>query len=136
MRDILYLVVHCTATPHDTTIASIKRHWKEVLGWKSVGYHKIIQANGNIETLANDDQITNGVAGYNKNCLHVAYIGGEHTDDRTISQRQAIAAVLLHWMRQYPKATIKGHRDFPKVYKDCPQFNAGKEYGYLYEFGE
>ena len=56
MRDILYLVVHCTATPHETTIASIKRHWKEVLGWKSVGYHKIIQANGNIETLANDDQ--------------------------------------------------------------------------------
>jgi hypothetical protein len=32
MRDITHLVVHCTATPKNTTIASIRRHWKEGLG--------------------------------------------------------------------------------------------------------
>jgi N-acetylmuramoyl-L-alanine amidase. len=91
MRQITHLVVHCTATPKNTTIASIRRHWKEGLGWKAVGYHKIVEPNGNIMTLATDDKVTNGVAGHNATSLHVSYIGGKDTDDRTIQQRQAIA---------------------------------------------
>jgi len=132
MRTITHLVVHCTATPKNTTIASIRRYWKEALGWKSVGYHKVIEANGNIVQLAPDSAITNGVAGHNSTSLHVSYIGGKDTDDRNIEQRQAIAAVLLGWLQKYPKARICGHRDFPGVNKACPQFNAEKEYGYLY----
>jgi N-acetylmuramoyl-L-alanine amidase len=40
--------------------------------------------------------------------------------------------VLLDWLKKYPAARICGHRDFPGVAKACPQFNAEKEYGYLY----
>jgi N-acetylmuramoyl-L-alanine amidase len=132
MRQITHLVVHCTATPQSTKIASIRKHWKEALGWKSVGYHKIIEANGNIVQLAPDSAITNGVQGHNSTSLHVCYIGGKDEDDRTISQRQAIAAVLLGWLQKYPTARICGHRDFAGVTKDCPRFSAEKEYGYLY----
>jgi len=132
MRTITHLVVHCTATPKNTTIASMRRYWKEALGWKSVGYHKVIEANGNIVQLAADSAITNGVKGHNSTSLHVSYIGGKDTDDRSIQQRQAIAAVLLGWLQKYPKARICGHRDFPNVNKACPQFSAEKEYGYLY----
>ncbi len=49
------------------------------LGWKAVGYHKIIEPNGNIMTLATDDKVTNGVAGHNSTSLHVSYIGGKDT---------------------------------------------------------
>jgi len=132
MRTITHLVVHCTATPKHTTIASIRRYWKEALGWKSVGYHKIIEATGNIVTLAEDSKVTNGVAGHNSTSLHVSYIGGKDTDDRSIGQRQAIAGVLLEWLKKYPTARICGHRDFAGVTKDCPRFSAEKEYGYLY----
>jgi len=132
MRTITHLVVHCTATPKHTTIASIRRYWKEALGWKSVGYHKIIDATGNIVTLAEDSKVTNGVAGHNSTSLHVSYIGGKDTDDRSIGQRQAIAGVLLEWLKKYPTARICGHRDFAGVTKDCPRFSAEKEYGYLY----
>ena len=132
MRTITHLVVHCTATPQSTKIASIRKHWKEALGWKSVGYHKIIEANGNIVQLAPDSAITNGVQGHNSTSLHVSYIGGKDEDDRTIGQRQAIAAVLLGWLQKYPTARICGHRDFAGVTKDCPRFSAEKEYGYLY----
>jgi N-acetylmuramoyl-L-alanine amidase len=62
----------------------------------------------------------------------VSYIGGKDEGDRTIGQRQAIAAVLLGWLQKYPTARICGHRDFPNVTKDCPRFSAEKEYGYLY----
>ena len=132
MRTITHLVVHCTATPKNTTIAYIRRYWKEALGWKSVGYHKIVEANGNIVQLAPDSAITNGVQGHNSTSLHVSYIGGKDKDDRSIEQRQAIAGVLLEWLKKYPTARICGHRDFPNVTKACPQFSAEKEYGYLY----
>jgi len=132
MRTITHLVVHCTATPKNTTIASIRRYWKEALGWKSVGYHKVIEANGNIVTLAEDSKVTNGVAGHNSTSLHVSYIGGKDADDRTIGQRQALAGVLLEWLKKYPTARICGHRDFAGVTKDCPRFSAENEYGYLY----
>ncbi len=32
-RNIKYIVVHCTATPTNTTLESIKRYWKEQRGW-------------------------------------------------------------------------------------------------------
>jgi N-acetylmuramoyl-L-alanine amidase len=133
MRNITHLVVHCTATPKTTTVESIRRHWTEVLKWKSVGYHKIIKADGTIVTLAADDKVTNGVAGHNANSLHVSYIGGQDKDDRTMQQRQALVAVLYNWLKIYPTAKICGHRDFANVKKDCPQFNAISEYQYLYD---
>lgn len=132
-RNIKYLVCHCTATPHNTTIDSIKRYWKTALKWKAVGYHKIIKPDGTIVDLAPEESITNGVAGYNSVCLHLCYIGGKDVDDRTIGQRKAIAGVLLHWLKKYPNAKIIGHRDFPNVKKACPRFDAEKEYGYLYD---
>jgi len=131
-RTITHLVVHCTATPKNTTIASIRKHWKEALGWKSVGYHRIIDSTGNVTVLAPDSAVTNGVQGHNATSLHVSYIGGKDKDDRSIGQRQAIAVVLLDWLKKYPTARICGHRDFPGVTKACPRFNAEKEYGYLY----
>ena len=38
MRQIKYLVVHCTATPQTTTVGSIQRYWQDKLKWKANGY--------------------------------------------------------------------------------------------------
>lgn len=132
MRDIKNLVCHCTATAKNASIEAIKKYWKENLGWKTVGYHKIIKSNGEIVELANDEIVTNGVAGHNRDSLHVCYIGGRDKDDRTPAQKESMALVLKDWLEKYPKARITGHRDFPGVKKACPQFSAEKEYGYLY----
>lgn len=136
MRDIKYIVVHCTATPQNTTIQSIKQYWKKVLGWKSVGYHIIIDKNGIATRLADDSQITNGVKGYNSVSLHVSYIGGvdaaqKPIDNRTEAQKITLKNILCNWKGQYPNAIIQGHRDFPKVNKACPSFDAKKEYAKL-----
>lgn len=132
MREIRNLVCHCTATAKNAPVDAIKRYWRENLGWKSVGYHKIIKNNGEIIELAPDESVTNGVSGHNSNSLHVSYIGGKDKDDRSEAQKAAIASVLKDWLTKYPKARIIGHRDFPGVKKACPQFSAEKEYGYLY----
>lgn len=133
MRKITHLVVHCTATPQTTTITSIQRHWRDVLKWRSMGYHVIIEANGSVTRLAPDSAVCNGVAGHNATSLHVSYIGGVDSrgrgfDNRTQAQKESLLRVLKEWKRLYPKAVIQGHRDFAGVKKECPSFNARAEY--------
>jgi N-acetylmuramoyl-L-alanine amidase len=139
MRTIKYLVVHCTATPQTTNVESIQRHWRERLGWKASGYHKIVKANGEVITLATDEQVCNGVAGFNSVSLHVSYIGGIDSrgnplDNRTQGQKDAISQVLHAWRAKYPDAKIQGHRDFLKRgvnWKECPSFDAKAEYSHI-----
>lgn len=136
MRTIKYLVVHCTATPHSTKIESIERYWRENLKWVNKGYHRCIKPNGEVVTLAPDEAVCNGVAGYNSVSLHVSYIGGinfhgDPIDNRTQGQKDALSMVLHEWKAKYPTAKILGHRDFPKVAKACPSFDAVKEYAHI-----
>ena len=136
MRDIHYLVVHCTATAQSATVASIIRYWKEHLGWRSPGYHKIVPPSGAVITLAGDERICNGVKGHNTHSLHVSYIGGvdakgKPKDTRTKEQKEAIRQVLEQWRKAYPDALIQGHRDFAGVAKACPSFDALLEYSGL-----
>ena len=76
MRAINYIVVHCTATQPNATIEAIKRYWKEVMKWKTVGYHYIIKADGEIVNLLDVSKPSNGVAGWNSQIVNVCYIGG------------------------------------------------------------
>lgn len=133
MRDIKYLVVHCTATPQNTKLESIQNYWKNTLGWKNPGYHYVIHPDGTITALLPEEQISNGVAGYNSVSINVSYIGGvdvkgKAVDNRTPAQKTAIEGLLKKLRKKYPKAKIQGHRDFPGVKKDCPCFNAIPEY--------
>jgi N-acetylmuramoyl-L-alanine amidase len=130
MRKVTHLVIHCTATPLNAKPEAIQSYWKNQLKWKTPGYHKLIQADGLVIDLLPDDKIANGVQGHNKHSLHVSWIGGMHSDDRTMAQRKAIAAVLLNWLRKYPQAKILGHCDLPGVKKACPRFDASS-YEYL-----
>lgn len=132
-RDIKYLVVHCTATGQNTRIDSIRKYWKETLGWKSPGYHFIIDAVGYRHEIHPIDKPSNGVAGYNANSIHISYIGGvdkqgKPIDNRTAQQKFEIRSLLHELKTQFPKAIIQGHRDFLGVKKACPSFDAKTEY--------
>ena len=128
MRTIKYIVLHCTATPQHTTIGSIQRHWRVILGWKSPGYHFIIPAGGTAVQLLAIDQVANGVKGFNSNAIHISYIGGvdkngKALDNRTEAQINTQIQLLNRFKKEFPNAEIKGHRDFPRVAKDCPSFD-------------
>jgi len=135
MRNITHIVVHCTATPQTTTVASIQRYWRENLKWKSPGYHFLIEANGTVHNLQPINLPSNGVAGHNANSIHVSYIGGVNgqraVDNRTEAQKTALLTILRDLKKQFPNAIIQGHRDFPRVAKACPSFDAKKEYATL-----
>jgi len=129
MRNIQYIVVHCSATDGALTRPeTILKNAKEK-GEINPPYHKIIDYNGNITTFANDETICNGVKGYNSISLHVCYTGGVNgIDTRTEKQKNSLLSIIKEWKIKYPKSIIQGHRDFPEVTKDCPCFNAKEEY--------
>jgi N-acetylmuramoyl-L-alanine amidase len=135
MRAITHIVVHCTATPQTTTVQSIQRYWRDNLKWKSPGYHFLIEANGTVHNLQPINLPSNGVAGHNANSIHVSYIGGVNgqraVDNRTEAQKTALLTILRDLKKQFPNAIIQGHRDFPRVAKACPSFDAKKEYATL-----
>lgn len=124
MRNIKYIVIHCTGANQNQTVDSIKNYWKNVLGWKNVGYHHLISADGKDNQLASIETVTNGVAGYNSNSIHLSYIGGENgKDNRTDAQKKTLENLVRKYKKQFPNAIIQGHRDFPGVTKSCPSFN-------------
>jgi N-acetylmuramoyl-L-alanine amidase len=140
MRTIKYLVVHCTATSPYAQIEAIQAYWKLQLGWKNPGYHYIIKRNGEVVCLNSEENISNGVAGYNKNAIHISYIGGidkdsKPVDNRTDEQKRAMYNLLIELSDKYKDATILGHRDFSpdkdgdgkieyyEFIKACPAFD-------------
>lgn len=133
MRPIKYIAVHCTATPQTTTVESIKQYWKTHLGWKMPGYHFIIKPNGEVVQLLDIVWVSNGVKGFNSVSINISYIGGidakgKPLDNRTQAQKESLLKLLKRLKKDFPKAIIQGHRDFPNVKKACPSFDAKKEY--------
>lgn len=133
MRKIKYIAVHCTATPQTTSIDSIKNYWKTNLGWKMPGYHFMIKPDGEAVNLLSIDKVSNGVKGFNSETINISYVGGidakgKASDNRTPAQKATMLRLLSELHSKFPNAIIQGHRDFPNVHKDCPSFNAKKEY--------
>jgi N-acetylmuramoyl-L-alanine amidase len=145
MRKITAIVIHCTASYGD--VEGIKKYWKNVMKWKSVGYHRLVDLDGKAHALAPISEITNGVGGHNSDTIHISYIGGVNrkdvnkaedtrTEDQKLAIIEAIFEVLgeLKQHQDISKVDIKGHRDFPKVAKECPSFDAIKEYAWITKF--
>jgi N-acetylmuramoyl-L-alanine amidase len=133
MRTITHIVVHCSATGQDAKVEAIQRYWKQNLGWKSPGYHYIIEADGKETQLLTIAQPSNGVKGWNKSIINICYIGGvdklgKPIDNRTDAQKRQLMTRLKALKTMFPNAVIQGHKDFPNVAKACPCFNAKAEY--------
>lgn len=149
MRTITHLVVHCTAASAQQKTSDIINYWKTALGWRNSGYHWLISADGSAEQLTPDNEVANGVAGYNQHAIHFSYKGGTNgVDTRTEPQKETLLKLLREYKSKYPNAIIVGHRDLspdlngdgkidPWEYKKlCPCFNAIEEYKYIKPFDD
>lgn len=144
MRKIERIFIHCTAGNQKQTIEDLKREFKNK-GWSNPGYHLVVMPNGRVERLLPDDQISNGVQGYNSTAINIAYVGGidskgKAVDNRTPEQKQALKQLVAEYRAKYPTAEVLGHRDISpdkngngivdpwERIKECPCFDAKKEY--------
>lgn len=136
MRKIDDIIVHCSATPEgrDYTVNDIDR-WHKKRGFKCIGYHYVIYRDGSIHGGRDVNRIGAHCLNHNRHSIGVCYIGGMDAqnkrakDTRTDAQRAALLALLKHLKKQFPNATIHGHRDYAN--KACPSFDATTEYASL-----
>lgn len=144
MRKIERIFVHCTASQQTKTADDIKKEFKNK-GWKNPGYHYLIDASGVTHKLLSEDEVSNGVYGYNQTSINVAYIGGidssgKGVDNRSEKQKESLRNILSELKKKYPNAKIMGHRDISpdknsngivdpwERIKECPCFDAITEY--------
>lgn len=150
MRNIKYIIVHCSATAEgrDFHAKDIDR-WHRHRGFNSIGYHYVVDLDGKIEAGRPESQVGAHCQGYNSVSIGVCYIGGlakdgkTPKDTRTPAQKRALIDLLRKLKKQYPGARICGHRDLsPDLNHDgkiepaewvkaCPCFNAEEEYAKL-----
>lgn len=131
MRQINYIVLHCTATGKDATPEAIRNYWINERGWKQPGYHFLIRFDGSYVQMQKTELMANGVSGYNRDSIHISYIGGINSkgqplDTRSQAQKDTMTSLIRAMKRLYPQAVILGHRDFPGVNKACPSFDVAK----------
>lgn len=132
IRNIKYIVIHCTATQPSATVESIKRYWKEKRGWgETPGYHYIIERNGTVKQLLDEKKNSYGVYAHNSECISIGYIGGinkqgKPLDNRSVEQKHAMFDKIIELTEKYKGVQILGHRDFPGVAKACPSFDVKK----------
>lgn len=130
---IRYIVVHCTATPEgrDVTVGDVDACHR-ARGFASIGYHYLIRLDGTIERGRLEDRIGAHCLGKNDCSIGVCYVGGvardgcTPCDTRTAAQRAALVNLITALRRRYPRAEVRGHRDFAA--KACPSFDATAEY--------
>jgi N-acetylmuramoyl-L-alanine amidase len=119
--DIKYLIVHCSATPDDELIGAREIHDMHLgFGWHGIGYHRVINRCGVVESGRPDYWQGAHVFGHNEISLGVCMVGCTHFTD---AQFDALESVLREWREACPDASICGHRDFSYTDKTCPNFD-------------
>ncbi|MBQ6029902.1 MAG: N-acetylmuramoyl-L-alanine amidase [Oscillospiraceae bacterium] len=148
------IVIHCSATPEgkDVRAADIDKIHR-ARGFKMIGYHYVIDLDGNIEqgrplTMNGAHCEKPGFSGrpYNSHSIGICYIGGvakdgkTPKDTRTDAQKLALQALVANLTMQYPIREIIGHRDASpdlngdgkiskwEWMKACPSFEVKAEF--------
>jgi N-acetylmuramoyl-L-alanine amidase len=128
MRTISKIIVHCTATPEgrDVTVADIDR-WHRQRGFRCIGYHYVIYLDGSVHQGRPIAEIGAHCIGQNNRSIGICYVGGlakdgkTAKDTRTDAQKAALVKLITELRRQFPNATLHGHREFAN--KACPCFD-------------
>jgi Negative regulator of beta-lactamase expression len=139
MRKIKHIVIHCSATRanvdegitlpgEDIGVKEINR-WHNDRGFNGIGYHFVVRRDGTIEAGRPLEKIGAHVKDYNSNSIGICLVGGISETGKSENnfepkQWQALKGLVSKLHLQFPGAEILGHRDFPRVAKDCPCFDA------------
>ncbi len=129
------IVVHCSATrPEWLTTAPLQfkrteiRRWHLARGWRDIGYHWLIDRDGQIAPGRPETEIGAGVEGHNRGVIHICLIGGHgsaatdpftgnFTAAQDINLRQLISGIEV----RARIGRISGHNEWAA--KACPGFN-------------
>lgn len=118
MRKIDTIIIHGSATTEgrDFRASDIDR-WHREQGFKMIGYHYVIDLDGDVEEGRPLSMTGAHCKGWNDRSIGICYIGGlakdgTPKDTRTITQKIAMAELVAKLLDEFPTITqLIGHRD-------------------------
>lgn len=134
------LMIHCTATRPDwmfpstinQQIAEITK-WHQARGWKTIGYHYVINRRGEVGKGRALSVIGAGCEGHNAGVAHVSLLGGHGsaaTDpfsrNYTDKQMEALREVYKEIASLTNITKVSGHNQYAA--KACPGFTVDQEF--------
>lgn len=130
LKDVQFITLHCSAT-RPTQVAGVKeiRQWHKKRGWADIGYHFVVRRDGKVEKGRPLSQTGAHVQGWNQNNIGICLEGGlndkfQPANNFTREQWRSLKPLVAGLKATASKAKVVGHRDFPKVDKACPCFDA------------
>lgn len=124
------IVIHCTATRADQEVnADIVKKWHIQRGFRTIGYHFLINRDGEVETGRDIEEVGAHAYGHNSTSIGVALAGGLDPNGKsdanyTDIQWDILRELIEDLVEQYPGVEIVGHNELSK--KDCPCFDVQK----------
>lgn len=141
MRKIDEIIIHCAATrPNwmagesaDAKRDEIRRWHVEENGWRDIGYHYVIDRDGQVARGRPLPSAGAHTYGHNTNSIGVCLIGGHGSSVNdpfsahfTDEQDMALRTLISELQRSFVGIKkISGHNDYTKA-KACPGFQVGR----------
>lgn len=121
MRQINKIIVHCTDSPRDDSMETIRQWHIRDNGWKDIGYHFVIRRNGNIEIGRPIDKPGAHAQGHNAYSVGIVLCGKDQFEDQ---QFYTLRKLVLNIMKIFglDQDAVIGHRDV-NPNKTCPNFD-------------
>lgn len=142
MRPINEIIVHCSATRPDwmrdqgvsAKTAEIRRWHVRDRGWSDIGYHYVIDRDGQVGPGRPMSKTGAHTQGKNTGTIGVCLIGGHGSaetdkfeDHFSWQQHKALGELLADLRKQFPAITkVSGHNQYAS--KACPGFNVPSWY--------
>lgn len=135
MRELKYIVLHCSATPVTMDVGAAEiRKWHKGKGWKDIGYHFVIKLSGKLEYGRPLQQIGSHVLGYNRASVGICYVGGmedkKAKDTMNPKQEKTFRDLVATLRNRFGPLEVWGHNDFTDA-KACPSFKVGEKFADL-----
>lgn len=129
LSSIRQIVVHHSASIGQT-VEDYARYHVQSKGWAGIGYHFVIEVNGDIVLCHPLTTISYNVAHHNTQSIGICLSGDFTRQEPSPKQLQSLRELIAHLRRQVPqKLSVSGHRDHgqtscpgPTLYKHLSQF--------------
>jgi N-acetyl-anhydromuramyl-L-alanine amidase AmpD len=106
------------------------RYHVQSRGWAGIGYHFVIESNGDIIGCNPLDTISYGVANHNTRSVHICLSGDFTKQEPSKAQLKSLDNLIKHLRKELPQyLAVDGHKEYGQT--SCPGPNLEK---HLYKY--
>ncbi|WMX16565.1 peptidoglycan recognition family protein [Aureispira sp. CCB-E] len=129
LDSINQIFVHHSASIGQTA-EDYARYHVQSRGWPGIGYHFVIEVNGDIIQGNPLTNVSYNVAGHNTRGIGICLSGDFTRQEPSAAQLKSLGRLIAHLRRQLPQSlAVNGHKEFGQT--SCPGHHLEK---HLYKF--